>query len=249
MMGIERIVVDDYEELSKQAAKLVAQRIKEKPTLVLGLATGSTPIGLYERLVAMYRQGEIDWSQVTTFNLDEYCGLETSHPQSYRYFMDEHLFSRVNIDRGRTNFPSERKVAGYERAIKEAGGIDLQILGIGRNGHIGFNEPGSQFDSQTRVVELTETTMQDNARFFVRRDEVPRKAVTMGLKTIMESREILLLASGANKAEVVQRMLSQKPSWDVPASVLQGHNKVIIMTDREAAGTIAPDHQLPMTKH
>ena len=235
-MGIDKIVVEDYQELSEQAAAIVEQRIKAKPDLVLGLATGSTPVGLYKRLVADYQAGAIDLSQVTTFNLDEYCGLASDHPQSYRFFMDKHLFSQVNIDRRRVNFPREGDEDEYDRKITAAGGIDLQILGIGRNGHIGFNEPGSSFESRTRVVDLTKTTMADNARFFNRPEDVPRRAVTMGLATIMEAKTIILLASGESKAEVMKVMLAQRPAEGIPASILQRHKQVVIIVDREAGG-------------
>lgn len=236
-MSMEKVVVSNYQEMANRAAEMVLQRVQEKPKLVLGLATGSTPLGLYERLVESYKKGKIDFSQVITFNLDEYCGLAKNHPQCYRYFMDKYLFSGVNIDYRRVHFPSERDDGDeYERAIVEAGGIDLQILGIGRNGHIGFNEPGSDFKSRTRVVDLTDMTIKDNARFFTQSEEVPRQAVTMGLATIMDAKEILLLVSGASKAAVMERLMTEKPSVDVPASVLHGHAKTMIMVDKEADG-------------
>lgn len=245
-MGIEKIIVADYQEMSARAATLVAQRMKAKPRLVLGLATGATPIGLYQQLVAMSKRGEIDWSEVTTFNLDEYVGLTADHQQSYRYFMNIHLFDQVNIDRQRVYFPEEERGEEYEQEIRKVGGVDLQVLGIGRNGHIGFNEPGSPFDSRTRVVDLTDTTIEDNARFFqrrvalqrtsLRREEVPKRAVTMGLATIMEAKEILLLASGAGKAAAVREMGDGEVSIKTPASVLQGHEKVTIIMDSEAGG-------------
>ncbi|HBE90630.1 MAG: glucosamine-6-phosphate deaminase [Candidatus Andersenbacteria bacterium RIFCSPHIGHO2_12_FULL_46_9] len=236
-MGIKRVAVSGYQEMSDRAALLVIQRIKEKPDLVLGLATGSTPLGLYERLVESYQQGETDFSQVATFNLDEYCGLSKNHPQSYQYFMDKHLFSLVNIDCRQVHFPQENDgLDKYEQKIKDTGGVDVQILGIGRNGHIGFNEPGSAFTSRTRVVDLTDVTIKDNARFFARPEEVPRRAVTMGLATIMDAKEILLLASGASKASVVERLMTEKQSVDVPASILWGHPKIMLIVDKEADG-------------
>jgi len=173
---MKKVVAANYGELSEMAAELVMSRMSAKPGLVLGLATGSTPIGLYGRLVHNCQEGELDFAQVATFNLDEYCGLADDHPQCYRFFMDEHLFKHVNIDRSRVHFPKcEEDGTEYERRIKEVGGIDLQVLGIGRNGHIGFNEPGSAFDSRTRVVDLAETTIEDNARFFVSEDDVPKQ--------------------------------------------------------------------------
>lgn len=236
-MSMEKVIVKDYREMADRAAEMVLQRLQEKPNLVLGLATGSTPLGLYERLVESYQRGKTDFSRVTSFNLDEYCGLAHNHPQSYRYFMSKYLFSGVNIDYRRVHFPSEEEGGDeYEQAIVEAGGIDLQILGIGRNGHIGFNEPGSDFKSRTRVVDLTEMTVKDNARFFAQPEEVPRQAVTMGLATIMEAKEILLLVSGESKALVMERLMTEKPSVDVPASVLHGHAKATIMMDKAADG-------------
>lgn len=236
-MSTEKVVVSNYQEMAARAAEIVLQRMQEKPKLVLGLATGSTPLGLYERLVESYKMGKTDFSQVTTFNLDEYCGLAKNHPQSYRYFMDKYLFSGVNIDYRRVHFPSEVEDGDeYEQKIMEAGGIDLQILGIGRNGHIGFNEPGSDFKSRTRVVDLTEMTIKDNARFFTQPAEVPRQAVTMGLATIMDAKEILLLVSGSGKAAVMERLMMKKPSVDVPASVLHSHTKTTIIVDKKADG-------------
>jgi glucosamine-6-phosphate deaminase len=202
--------------------------------LVLGLATGSTPLGLYEQLVRIYQTNGVDFSQVTTFNLDEYCGLGPDHPQSYRYFMDNHLFNLVNIDRSRVHFPDENDPDQYEPDIKAAGGVDLQILGIGRNGHIGFNEPGSSFGSRTRVVDLTKGTKADNARFFKQAKEVPLKAVTMGLGTIMEAKEIVLLASGSKKSDVMEKLLAQRATLELPASILHKHNKAQIIIDKDA---------------
>lgn len=233
---MEKIIVDDYEELSKRAADLVIDRINENPNLVLGLATGSTPVGLYKKLVKKYRSGKISFAAVKSFNLDEYCGLEDGHEQSYKYFMNENLFDHVDIKKSNIFFPGcGQKEGEYDRFIQKAGGIDLQILGIGRNGHIGFNEPGSPFDSQTRVIKLTKSTIKDNARFFTAAENVPRQAMTMGLKTIMEAKEVLLLASGENKKEAVHRLLHEAASDELPASVLQDHNKVTVMVDEEAS--------------
>ena len=223
--------------MSRAAAELVLSRLKKNPNLVLGLPTGSTPIGLYRLLVEKYKKGTADFSGVTTFNLDEYCELPLEHPESYRAFMEKHFFGSVNIPSGQTHFPLCDKKSGeaYEEMIAALGGINLQVLGIGRNGHIGFNEPGSAFDSRTRVVRLAEATIQDNSRFFGSADAVPKTAATMGIGTIMEAREILLLASGAGKADVVRRTLEGPVTADVPASILQRHKNVTVILDEEAA--------------
>jgi glucosamine-6-phosphate deaminase len=232
---MDQIVVGDYDELSKKAADFVINKIKDKPNTILGLATGSTPIGLYKNLINKYKKGSISFASVRSFNLDEYCGLEVGHEQSYKYFMNQNLFNHINIDKANTYFPTcEQEEGGYDQAIQEAGGIDLQILGIGRNGHIGFNEPGSSFDSKTRVVDLAPSTIKDNARFFSDTKDVPRQAMTMGLKTIMETKEVLLLASGENKKEAVQKLLHADASEELPASVLQNHKNVTIIVDDKA---------------
>ena len=199
------ILCDNYEELSSQAAKLVASQLILKPDSTLGLATGSTPIGLYENLVKMNNSRDIDFSQVTTFNLDEYYPIKKDNEQSYYYFMNEHLFSKININMERTHIPNgetedpEAECKAYERMIADNGGIDLQILGIGQNGHIGFNEPGGYLNSYTHLTGLTENTIEANSRFFDSVDEIPTKALTMGISTILKSRKIILLASGASK--------------------------------------------------
>ncbi|MBE3577223.1 MAG: glucosamine-6-phosphate deaminase [Limnochordales bacterium] len=241
---MELVVVDSYRELSLWAANRVADLIRRKPNAVLGLATGSTPLGLYEELVRRHREEGLDFSQVTTFNLDEYLGLPPDHPASYHYFMRENLFAHINVRPGAVHIPSgvaadiEQECIRYEEAIRQAGGIDLQILGIGRNGHIGFNEPGTPFDSRTHVVDLAEDTRRANARFFNSIDEVPRRAVTMGIATIMEAREILLLASGPEKAWAVARTLEGEVTPEVPASVLQRHPRVFVVADRGAAAQV-----------
>lgn len=241
------IVKENYEKMSTAAAEIVAQKIKENTSIVLGLATGSTPLGLYKILAKMCQKGELDFSKVTTFNLDEYLGLDDppslkasagqrKNPQSYYFFMKKNLFSRININPSNTFFP----VAGgkldeqYEEKIKEKGRIDLQILGIGGNGHVGFNEPGSSFDSKTRIVDLAGKTIKDNSRFFKNIDEVPKKAGTMGISTIMSAREIILLASGKNKKEIVLQAFTGPITEKVPASILQKHKNVTVFLDKEA---------------
>lgn len=236
------IIKENYQQMSEEAALFVKKRILEKPDIVLGLATGETPLGLYKELIKMYQKGDLDFSKITTFNLDEYLSLEPSHPQSYHFYMQQNFFKHINIKKENIfilNGMAEDIVAyceWYENKIKEKGGIDLQILGIGRNGHIGFNEPGTDFNSITRVVSLEKTTIEDNARFFKNIEEVPRKAITMGIKTILDSKECLLLASGIKKREIVNRFLKGPVSSEVPASALKNHKNVTIILDKEAAG-------------
>jgi len=235
------IISKNYEEMGKKAAEIVAERLRKKPDLVLGLATGSTPVGMYKELIRMHKEGNLDFSKVKTFNLDEYCGLSPDHPQSYHYFMWENLFNHININPANVYIPSgdienvEAFCKWYEEKIKEAGGIDLQVLGIGRDGHIGFNEPGSSLTSRTRIKTLTEETVEDNARFFERKEDVPRYAVSMGLGTIMEAKECLLLANGANKAEAIQKAIEGPVSASITASLLQFHPRAIFILDEEAS--------------
>ena len=234
------IVCNDYDEMSVRAAKLVASQMTLKPNCVLGLATGSTPIGLYDRLVEMEKMGEIDFSDVTTFNLDEYYPISPDNSQSYRYFMNEHLFNRVNIDISRTHIPNgettdpDGECEQYEKMISAAGGIDLQILGIGQNGHIGFNEPDNNLNTVTHLTDLTQSTIEANSRFFASRDEVPTKALTMGMASILKSRKIILLASGRTKAAVVAELLKDSINTSVPATLLNVHPDVVLICDREA---------------
>lgn len=235
------LIVNDYDEMSKKAAHIFVAQILRSPESVLGLATGSTPVGLYEALIRFYNEGMISFEGVVTFNLDEYVGLEAHHPQSYSYFMNEHLFKHVDIQSGNYHIPSgaaadiERECNRYEAMILNAGGIDLQVLGIGRNGHIGFNEPDIKFEARTHVVNLDDQTITDNARFFNSTIDVPKMAISMGIKTIMQSRGIVLLASGREKAEALAGMVSGKITPEIPASVLQLHPNVTIIVDREAA--------------
>ncbi|UFJ39539.1 glucosamine-6-phosphate deaminase [Brevibacillus humidisoli] len=239
-------IVDCYQTLSRQAAAIVAGLIRRKRQAVLGLATGGTPMGLYQELIRLHREEQLDFVDVTTFNLDEYVGLTPDDPNSYRSFMQQHLFSQINIRAERTYIPcgdaSDLSLVcrRYEELIRQAGGIDLQILGIGANGHIGFNEPGADPGEGTRVVRLAAHTRQANARFFARPTEVPHQAVTMGIRTIMQnSRKILLLASGEAKAEALYRMVCGKVENGLPASYLQLHPNVTVLADRAAAKLLA----------
>ncbi len=237
-------VFDTSEQMSVAAAEHFARRIKEKPDIVLGLATGGTPVKMYAQLVRMQQEGTLDFSRVVTFNLDEYVGLPADHDQSYRHFMDTNLFDRVNIPKENTHLPDgmaadlDAMCAAYEDAIKQAGGVDLQLLGIGGNGHIAFNEPGSPRDSRTRVVDLTAETIRDNSRFFEDESEVPKKAVSMGIASVLEAREIVLIADGAHKADAIARSVEGEITPDVPASFLQEHPNCLFFLDREAASRL-----------
>lgn len=238
------IVVKDYDEMSRKAAHLFVGQILQKPNSVLGLATGSTPLGLYRELIKFYKEGMIDFKNVIAFNLDEYLGLQPDHPQSYAKFMQDNLFKHINMQEDMHQIPSgtagdiEAECDRYEGLIAQAGGIDLQILGIGRNGHIGFNEPDIKFEAITHVVHLDDQTISDNARFFNNIEDVPKKAISMGIKTIMQSRGIILLASGREKADAVAGMVSGKITPELPASVLQLHPNVTVIVDEEAASKI-----------
>lgn len=231
-------IEENYNALSKRAADIIADFVKQNQKCVLGLATGSTVLGTYSFLCKKYKNKEIKFDQLTTFNLDEYSGLDVGHKQSYHYFMKKNLFSKTDIDNKKTFFPTDfaPNHKNYDKKIKEAGGIDLQILGIGRNGHIGFNEPGSKFSSLTREISLSKTTIKDNSRFFKNIKEVPKKSVTMGIDTIMKAKTVILLANGKNKKDAIFKSLFGKVSEKVPASVLQKHNNVIFIIDKAAAG-------------
>ncbi|NLY30540.1 MAG: glucosamine-6-phosphate deaminase [Firmicutes bacterium] len=233
-------IAKDYAEMSRLAADMVSRLVESKPNAVLGLATGSTPLGLYEELVKRHRAG-LDFSQVTTFNLDEYYGLDGDHPASYNYYMWEQLFSKINIAKERVNIPNgaaadpEEECRRYEARIAAAGGIDLQILGIGHNAHIGFNEPGTPFGTTTSLVKLAPATIKANARFFEREEDVPREAISMGIKSIMQSRSIVLLANGEGKADAVAAAIQGPVTEEVPASVLQLHPDCTFILDEAAA--------------
>ena len=236
-----RIIIDTPEKIAEKAALRYVELLSNKPNAILGLATGSTPIGLYKELVKLNREGKLSFKDATTFNLDEYVGLEPTHDQSYRYFMNENLLSHVDIPMEKTNVPSGiylAKAASYDSEIKAAGGIDLQLLGIGNNGHIGFNEPGTPIGSTTHIVELTQSTREANARFFGSIDDVPTHAVTMGIKTVMNAKSIILIALGKGKAETIKNTLQGKVTPEVPASILQLHPDVEVYLDYDAASML-----------
>ena len=233
-----KVIIDTAENIAALAAQQYVDLLKRKPNAILGGATGSTPLGLYAELVRLNKAGKITFKDASSFNLDEYVGLDGSHDQSYRYFMDHNLFDHIDIDKSRTHVPSgidTSDPAAYDKEIAAAGGVDLQLLGIGNNGHIGFNEPGTPFGSLTHIVELTESTREANKRFFASIDEVPTHAVTMGVKTVMQARSIILMAIGPAKAPIMKEMLQGPVTEKVPASVLQLHPDVTVYMDYEAA--------------
>ncbi|MDA7864832.1 glucosamine-6-phosphate deaminase [bacterium] len=235
------VVATDKDHAARCTADLIHEVVRENPSAVLGLATGGTPVGVYRLLVERFQASELDFSDLTTFNLDEYVGVGPEHDQSYRYFMQQQLFDHVNVIPERTFVPNglatdiEIHVDEYEEQIQQAGGIDLQLLGIGNNGHIAFNEPGSSIDSRTRQVDLTENTIEANSRFFKSAAEVPRHAITMGIGTILESRRIVLMATGESKAEVVQAAIEGSADPTNPASLLQGHAGLTFVLDPASA--------------
>ena len=234
----------NYDEMSRKAANIIAAQMILKPDSVLGLATGSSPIGTYKELVKMNQAGDIDFSDITTVNLDEYRGLPRDNDQSYYYFMNDNLFNHVNIDKARTHVPNgmvedaEVECGNYEALIKEVGGVDLQLLGLGHNGHIGFNEPSEEFDKVTHCVDLQESTIEANKRFFASIDDVPRQAYTMGIGTIMAAKKILVVVSGKDKAEIVKKAFTGPVTPHVPASILQMHPDVTVVCDAEAYAKI-----------
>lgn len=235
----------DYNDMSRKVANIISAQIILKPNCVLGLATGSTPIGAYQQLVEWYKKGDLDFSQVSSYNLDEYRGLAGDHPQSYRYFMNTNLFDHVNIDKSKTFVPDgmaedyEAACAAYDAAVAAAGYPDLQLLGIGNNGHIGFNEPLTPFTSVTHIVKLTDSTREANKRFFSSLDEVPTHAVTMGIHTVMKARSIILLAFGEAKADIIKKTVEGRPDIAVPASLLQLHEDVTLYLDHAAAAKLS----------
>lgn len=235
---------EDYAGMSRKAANIVSAQVIMKPDCVLGLATGSTPIGLYKQLVDWYNKGDLDFSEVRTVNLDEYKGLSRDNDQSYYYFMHKNLFDHVNIPVENTHLPdgmeldSEKECNRYSRLIQSMGGVDLQVLGIGHNGHIGFNEPGESFEKQVHCVNLTTSTIEANKRFFASAEDVPKQAYTMGIKTIMKAKKILIVASGEDKAEIVKKAFFGPITPQVPASVLQLHNDVTLVADEAALSMI-----------
>ena len=232
--------MEDYQQMSRKAASVLAAQVIQKPTSVLGLATGSTPIGMYKNLVEWYKNGDLDFSQVHTVNLDEYVGLEPTHDQSYRYFMQDNLFNHINVIPENTNVPNglaaDPAAEGkrYDELIASLGGIDIQVLGMGHNGHIGFNEPCDHFPLGTHDVDLTESTISANARFFASMDEVPKKAITMGIQSIMNARQILVVVNGEGKADIVQKAFVGPVTPWVPASILQLHPNVVLVGDKAA---------------
>ena len=233
-------VTKDYEAMSRKAAAVMAAQIIAKPDSILGLATGSSPVGLYQDLIAGCAAGDLDFSRITTVNLDEYAGLDGTHDQSYRYFMNTNLFDHVNVDKARTNVPNGKapdpaaECVRYEAMLQKLGPADIQLLGMGRNGHIGFNEPDDVFTAPTHVVELTDSTIDANARFFASRDEVPKKALTMGVGAIMRAKRVLVVVSGPDKAEAVKAAFAGPITPKVPASILQLHPDVVLVGDEAA---------------
>lgn len=233
------IVTENYNMLSKAAADIIQKVINAKNDAVLGLATGGTPIGTYEELINRYNEKKIDFSNITTINLDEYIGLDGDNTESYRYFMNNKLFNHINIDKNKTFLPNgvaediEKECREYDKRIDEVGGIDVQILGVGNNGHIAFNEPNKYLDINTHVVELKEETIKANSRFFDSLDEVPKKAITMGIGKIMQAKKIILLAYGKGKAEAIEGLLSSKITTENPSTILNLHPDVTLIIDKE----------------
>lgn len=234
------IQTKDYEDMSRKAANIISAQIILKPDCVLGLATGSTPLGTYDQLIGRYNKGDLDFSRISTVNLDEYRGLTKENDQSYHYFMHHNFFRHINIRPDHTFVPdgmeedSERACQAHEDIIRQLGGIDLQLLGLGNNGHIGFNEPGPVFEKETHLVDLTESTISANARFFENREDVPTQAYTMGIQTIMQAKKILILVSGSGKADIVAKAFWGPVTPEVPASILQLHPDVTLVADEEA---------------
>ena len=238
------ISAPDYQSMSRKAANIISAQVILFPKSVLGLATGSTPLGVYHQLIDWYKKGDLDFSEVHSVNLDEYCGLPIEHEQSYRYYMNSNFFSKINIPMENTNVPNglaadlDAECRRYDKVISKLGGIDLQLLGIGHTGHIGFNEPDEDFDKTTHCVKLKQKTIEANSRFFASVDEVPKYAITMGIKAIMQAKKLLLVANGASKAEILYRSLFGPITPEVPASILQLHNDVTVVADEQALSVI-----------
>ena len=234
----------DYAAMSRQAANIISAQVIQKPNCVLGLATGSSPIGTYQQLIDWYNKGDVDFSQVRTVNLDEYLALPRENDQSYYYFMHDNFFDHVNLPEGATNLPNgmaedmAAECARYDALIESLGGVDLQLLGLGHDGHIGFNEPCGEFPKGTHVVDLAEETIEANKRFFASKDDVPRQAVTMGIGTIMAARKVVLVVSGADKAEIVKKAFFGPVTPQVPASILQMHPDVTVVADEAALSAL-----------
>jgi glucosamine-6-phosphate deaminase len=238
------IKAKNYEHMCELAANYMSEKVRESPTITLGLATGGTPLGTYEKLIEDFQLGKTSYKQVVSFNLDEYIGLTGHDPNSYRYYMNKNFFNHIDIDLGNTFVPNgaavdlDQECQEYERKIAEKGGVDLQLLGIGSNGHIGFNEPGASFQSYTHVVELTNSTREANSIYFESMDDVPKKAVTMGIASIMKSKEILLLVSGEHKHEALSKLINGEITEQFPASILKQHPFVTIIADEAAIGNL-----------
>lgn len=234
------VLCENYDEMSLKAAEVIKEQVNSKPDCILGLATGSTPVGMYNCLAEMNKKGDVDFSKVTSFNLDEYYPISPENDQSYRYFMNENLFSKINIDITKTHVPNgmaenpEKECKEYDENIIKAGGIDLQVLGIGQNGHIAFNEPSDELIEGTHITGLTESTIKANARFFESEKDVPTKAVTMGMASIMRAKKIIILANGASKRDVVTKLLNGGITTNIPASLLKVHPDVTLFCDRDA---------------
>lgn len=235
------IVGKDYQEMSKRAAEIMIEDIKNNPNIILGLATGSTPVGMYKEIIKKNKEGEIDFTNVVSFNLDEYVGLDEKNPSSYRYFMNENFFDHINIDKKNTHVPNgnakdlKAYAKEYDKRIEEMGGIDIQILGIGTNGHIAFNEPARELSLGTTVVGLTENTIKDNSRFFDNLEDVPKTAITMGIRSILRAKKIILLASGENKKDIIKKLLEDGTvTTELPVSFLALHPDVTVIVDEAA---------------
>ncbi|CEH33024.1 glucosamine-6-phosphate deaminase [Romboutsia lituseburensis] len=241
------LVCKNYDEMSKKAAQMILSQVTLKPNSVLGLATGSTPIGMYKELVKMYNEKLIDFSEVSTFNLDEYYNLPKTSDQSYDYFMRVNLFNHINVKNENIHIPNgmasnvELECETYDKQIKESGGVDIQVLGIGHNAHIGFNEPTINFERGTHLVDLKESTIEANARFFEKIEDVPKKAITMGTGSIFKARKIMLLACGDSKADAIYNTVYGKVIPEVPASILQFHNDIVLILDEAAASKLNPE--------
>ncbi len=237
---MEIVKVKNYEEMGEKACDLIVEKVNSLDNPVLGLATGSTPEGMYQQMIDSFQRNEVSFTKTTTFNLDEYVGLSGNNPNSYRFYMNDKLFKHIDLPANRAYLPNgdaddlQKECRDYETLMYKAEYIDVQVLGLGLNGHIGFNEPGTAFDSRTHIVDLDETTRKANARFFDSLDDVPKKAITMGIETIMESKKILLLVAGEKKAEAVYRLVNGETSEEFPASILQKHENVTLIADEEA---------------
>lgn len=232
------IKVLDKEQIYSDIANRMISLVNSKPNAILGLATGSSPIGVYDLLVKGCLEHKVSFKQVKTFNLDEYYPISDDNNQSYRYFMNSHLFDKIDIAKANTHFPSFTNYQQYDKLIADAGGIDFQVLGIGSNGHIAFNEPGTSFDSLTHMVKLAPSTIKDNARFFNDIKDVPTQAISMGLHSIMQAKEIVLIATGKNKAQAIKQLVEGEANINLPASILKTHNNVTIYLDKEAASLL-----------